>query len=84
MVQTKKYKDFCVTQVITRDFIKDWFQGIRSLFGKRMKAYERRTNETVDKIMNQIKAEGIIKWHRMNIQEVGKDGILINIYGEYK
>lgn len=79
-----EYKDFQMLRVVTRDFIRDWFQGVRSLFGKRMKAYEKRTNENIELMMEEIKSEGQIKWHRMNIQEVGKDGILINIYGEYK
>jgi len=79
-----EYKDFQKLRVVTRDFIRDWFQGIRSLFGKRMKAYEKRVNENVLDMMQLIKSEGEIGWHRMNIQEVGKDGILINIYGRYK
>jgi len=79
-----EYKDFQKLRVVTRDFVRDWFQGIRSLFGKRMKAYEKRVNENVLDMMQLIKAQGEIQWHRMNIQEVGKDGILINIYGRYK
>ena len=79
-----EYKDFCITRVVTRDFIRDWFQGIRSMFGMRMKAYEKRTKVTIQEIMEEVKSNGTPLWHRMNIQEVGKDGILINIYGEYK
>lgn len=78
------YRDFQKLRVVTRDFVRDWFQGIRSLFGKRMKAYEKRVNENILDMMQLIKSDGEVMWHRMNIQEVGKDGILINIYGRYK
>lgn len=78
------YKEFSVVRVVTRDFVRDWFQGIRSLFGMRMKSYEDRVKENVDEIMKEVKLKGEIEWHRMNIQKVGGDGILINIYGKYK
>lgn len=78
------YNDFYVVRVVTRNFASDWFQGVRSLFGKRMKGYENATTKATKEIITEIKAKGEIKWHRINIQEVGKDGILINVYGEYK
>lgn len=83
MVSKNYYNSFHTTRVVSRDFIKDWFQGIRSLFGLRMKAYENRVQETMDLLMEEIKSKGSIEWHRINIQEV-QDGILINIYGKYK
>lgn len=78
-----KYKHFHRTRVVSRDFIKDFFQTVRSLFGMRLKGYEDRAKETIELIMKDIEKEGNIKWHRINMQEV-QDGILVNIYGEYK
>ena len=78
------YKSFQTTRVFTRDFMRDWFQGVRSLFGLRMKAYEERTDQNIKEMIDEITLKGEIKWHRINIQQVASDGILINIYGEYK
>lgn len=76
-------KEFNKVRVVTRNFLRDWFQSIRSLFGMRMVSYEERVMQETSEMMKEIKSKGNIDWHRMNIQEVGKDGILINIYGKY-
>lgn len=72
---------FNETRVVTRDFFQDWLQSIRSLFGMRQKAYEKRIDDTLKNIFDELDKKGNIDWYRIN-QDVIGDAIIITVYGE--
>ena len=74
-------KRFNKTRVVTRDFFQDWLQSIRSLFGMRQKAYEKRISDTLEDMFKELEEEGNIDWYRIN-QDVIGDAIIIIVYGE--
>ena len=77
-------KRFIKTRVVTKDFMSDWFQNIRSLFGIRMKSYENNILKAYTEMMAEVYTESSkIVWYRMN-QDVINDAIIITIYGEYE
>lgn len=74
-------KRFNITRVVTRDFFQDFLQGVRSLFGLRQVAYEKRISQTIEKMFAKIEEKDKILWYRIN-QDVIKDAVIITIYGE--
>jgi hypothetical protein len=82
-IKKNEIKYFNKTMVVSRDFVKDWFQRLRSLFGMRLIAYEQRIDTSINKLKDEVFLEKEIAWYRIN-QDVIGDSIIITIYGEYK
>ena len=77
-------QQFSITRVATKNIVTDSFQGIRNLFGLRLRGYERMINEQTKiliEIMNKKYDE--IKWWRISINPLAKGSAMITIYGEY-
>ena len=74
---------FSKTRILTKDVFSDTFAGIKSMFGIRLKGFEKKAEEYIDEMMGEILLEGNVEWHRMTVNPF-LDGIMINIYGEYK
>ena len=68
------------SKVVSRNIITDWVQGIRNLFGLELKAYTNIVNETVKELLNKVDTK--LKWYRIDIEEFGRGGFLVSIYGE--
>lgn len=77
-------KQFLITRVVTRHFVTDFFQGIRNIFGMRLRSYEEliKTNHS-EMIQMMVKKYGYrVKWYRISFNPLNKDVIMINLYGE--
>jgi uncharacterized protein YbjQ (UPF0145 family) len=78
-------KKFSLTRVYTKNIVTDSFQGIRNIFGLRLRGYERMINEGQDKLIKEAEFEyKNIIWWRMTINPLAKGSVMMTIYGEYK
>ena len=80
----KKSIQFNITRVVTRNVIVDSFQGIRNLFGLRLRGYEKMIDEAIRELTTQMNAlypKHI--WHRFVINPLGKQSCMVIVYGEY-
>jgi len=68
------------SKVVSRNIITDWVQGIRNFLGLELIAYTNTINETVKELV--AKVDGKLKWYRIDIEEFGRGGFLIAVYGE--
>jgi hypothetical protein len=68
--------------VVSRDFVKDWFQRLRSLLGMRLIAYEQRIDSSINKLKDELFLEKEIAWYRINQDVIGdsiiKEYLVIN------
>jgi hypothetical protein len=78
----KELKQFSETRVVTKDIITDSFQGIRNLFGLRLRGYESIINKETNKLMLDIKNIFNVKWFRFSINPLVSGSIMITLYGE--
>ena len=44
-------ESFSLTRVVTKDIITDSFQGIRNIFGLRLRGYEKMLNKHINEIL---------------------------------
>jgi len=75
-------KDFTITQVVSRDVLTDWFQGLRNFFGMRLRGYEKRINDTLKQMLEEMRLRYRPKWHRISINPLTSGSVMITIYGE--
>lgn len=77
-------KKFSITRVYTRNIVTDSFQGIRNMFGLRLRGYERMITQGTNELMELIEVTySKIKWWRLSINPLAKNSTMITIYGEY-
>lgn len=81
---TEADKSFIITRVVTRHFVSDFFQGIRNLFGLRLRSYEEMIKTTHKEIINEMKIRygERVKWYRISFNPLAKESVMINLYGE--
>lgn len=79
---TKKIVDFSITRVVSRDVLTDMFQGLRNFFGMRLRGYEKRINDTMLAIQEEMRLKYNPKWYRKSINPLVSGSIMITIYGE--
>lgn len=76
---------FSITKVYTRNIVIDSFQGIRNIFGLRLRGYEKMINKATEDIIYEAKIKYYkIKWWRLTINPLTKGSVMITIYGEYE
>lgn len=73
---------FQITRVVTKDIITDSFQGLRNLFGLRLRGYESVLNKNINKMMEEMGTRYNVKWFRMIINPLTKGSAMIILYGE--
>lgn len=77
-------KQFSITRVVTRNIVTDSFQSIRNLFGLRLRGYEKMISEAINEVMTLSKElYSKQKWHRLIVNPLGKQSVIIILYGEY-
>jgi hypothetical protein len=76
-------KKFSITRVVTKDIITDSFQGLRNLFGLRLRGYEKMLNRHINELIRVAEEQYNIKWFRLSINPLAKGSAMITIYGEY-
>ena len=80
----KENKDtFMEVKVVSRNIITDWVQGIRNLLGLELKSYTNIIKETSEELLNKVKTREI-DWFKIDIEEFGRGGFMVSVYGAYK
>lgn len=78
----KNIEKFSITRVVTKDIVTDSFQGIRNLFGLRLRGYEKMINKNLKEITEVAENQYKIKWFRLSINPLTSGSVMITIYGE--
>jgi len=73
---------FNITRVVTKDIITDSFQGIRNLFGLRLRGYEQLLNKNLKEMTSEMELKYIIDWYRIIINPLTNGSAMIIFYGE--
>ncbi len=73
---------FNITRVVTKNIITDSFQGIRNLFGLRLRGYEKMLNQHISEIIEVAELQYKISWWRLSINPLTNGSAMITIYGE--
>jgi len=81
-IKMNKLKKFHITRVVTKDIVTDSFQGIRNLFGIRLRGYEKMLNKNIEEIIKVAEDKYEIDWFRLSINPLTNGSAMITIYGE--
>jgi len=73
---------FSITRVVTKDIITDNFQGLRNLFGLRLRGYEHMLNKNIKELISISEKQYNIDWFRLSINPLTNGSAMITIYGE--
>ena len=73
---------FEITRVVTKDLITDSFQGLRNLFGMRLRGYETLLRKNISQMMEEMKLKYDTKWFRLIINPLTNGSAMIILYGE--
>lgn len=77
-------KKFSITKVYTKNIVTDSFQGIRNIFGLRLRGYEKMINQGTEELINEVEIRyQNISWWKLSINPLLKGSVMITIYGEY-
>ena len=80
----KNTKDtFMEVKVVSRNIITDWVQGIRNALGMELKSYTNIIKETSEELLDKVRIREIA-WFKIDIEEFGKGGFMVSVYGAYK
>ena len=74
---------FMEIKVVSRNIITDWVQGIRNMLGLELKSYTNIIKETSEELLNRVKTREI-DWFKIDIEEFGRGGFMVSVYGAYK
>ena len=74
---------FMEVKVVSRNIITDWVQGIRNMLGLELKSYTNIIKETSGELLNKVKTREI-DWFKIDIEEFGRGGFMVSVYGAYK
>lgn len=75
-------KDFIITRVVTRDIIRDAFNGIRNTFGLRLRNFEFVIQKSTTEMLEEMRLRYKVKWYRISINPLINGSCMINVYGE--
>jgi len=73
---------FSITRVVTKNIVTDSFQGLRNLFGLRLRGYESMLNKNIGEITRIAEEQYKIDWYRLSINPLTNGSAMITIYGE--
>ncbi len=75
-------KRFTITRVVTKDIITDSFQGLRNLFGLRLRGYEKVLDKNIKEMTEEMEIKYNVNWYRMIVNPLTSGSAMIIIYGE--
>jgi len=75
---------FNVTRVVTKDIITDSFQGLRNLFGLRLRGYEQVLKKHLKEMTAEMEIKYKVDWYRIIINPLTNGSAMIIFYGEGK
>ena len=70
---------FSITRVVTKDIITDSFQGLRNLFGLRLRGYENMLNKNIKELIDIAEIRYNINWYRLSINPLTNGSAMITI-----
>lgn len=73
---------FNITRVVTKDIVTDSFQGLRNMFGLRLRGYEKMLNKNISELTKIAEKQYNIGWYRLSINPLTNGSAMITIYGE--
>jgi hypothetical protein len=73
---------FSLTRVVTKDLITDSFQGIRNIFGLRLRGYEKMLNKHITELIRDAEFLYKISWWRLSINPLTNGSAMLTIFGE--
>ena len=73
---------FSITRVVTRNIVTDSFQGIRNLFGLRLRGYEKMIQTNIEELIKEANLKYNINWWKLSVNPLGDKSCMIVIYGE--
>jgi len=76
-------KQFKIIRVATKDIVTDAFQGIRNLFGFRLRGYEKMLTRYIDDVIKEMNEKYNPIWFRLIVNPLAKQSAMIILYGEY-
>jgi len=79
---SNKKEKFQITRVVTKDLVTDSFQGIRNLFGLRLRGYEKMLNKNLKEMTNEMELIYEVDWYRVIINPLTNGSAMIIFYGE--
>ena len=82
MTEKKRIQDFALTRVVTRDVLTDAFQSLRNFFGMRLRGYEKRVQETIDSLLEEMRLRYDVFWYRLEVNPLTQGSVIIVVYGE--
>jgi len=77
-------KKFTLTRVVTKDIITDSFQGLRNLFGLRLRGYEKVLDKNINEMIKEMELKYNTIWYRMIVNPLTNGSAMIILYGETK
>jgi len=75
-------KKFQITRVVTKDLVTDSFQGLRNLFGLRLRGYEKVISKSINEMYKEMDLKYIVKWFRLIVNPLTNGSAMIILYGE--
>ncbi len=73
---------FNITRVVTKDIITDTFQGVRNLFGLRLRGYEQVLKKNLKEMTAEMETRYKVEWYRLIINPLTNGSAMIIFYGE--
>ena len=73
---------FTITRVCTKDVFTDSFQGIRNLFGFRLRGYEKMIDKHLNEVIKEMGEQYIVDWWRVSINPLTNGSVMITVFGE--
>ena len=77
-----KIKSFSLSRVVTKDLITDSFQGLRNIFGMRLRGYEKMLNKHINELIADVNSIYKISWWRLSVNPLTNGSAMITVYGE--
>lgn len=73
---------FTITRVVTKDLVTDSFQGLRNMFGLRLRGYEKMLDRNITQMIKEMELKYDVAWFRMIINPLTNGSAMIILYGE--
>jgi hypothetical protein len=80
-MKTKLIK-FNLQRVVTKNIVIDSFQGIRNIFGLRLRGYEGMIDRTIKELTNEMEETYIVNWYKLIVNPLTNGSAMIILYGE--
>ena len=74
-------ENFRLVRVVTRDLVTDAFQGVRNMFGLRLRGYEKVIDRSIKEMFEEMELRYDVKWFRIIVNPLTNGSAIIIVYG---